>query len=130
MGRQAKAAPHPNRGGQGRPREPDARARGRTPPEGSGHSLAGASGFLPLAGASGPLLAVSCSSAIRIVLRTAAVLTAGGSAWAKTVVLTPGLHRLRVTQQREWSDFPARPEGPSLSLRFSAEPNAEEWSLR
>src|SRR5262245_14789278 len=57
-------------------------------------------------------------------------LTLPGTVLAKPVVLTPRLHHLRVTEQREWSDFPARPDGPSLSLRFMAERNEGEGSLR
>jgi hypothetical protein len=40
------------------------------------------------------------------------------------------MHHLRVTKDREWSDCPEQPEGPSLSVRFQAEPNASEWTLR
>src|SRR5262249_26326267 len=48
----------------------------------------------------------------------------------KDQVLTPRLHHLRAGGEREWSDFPAQPEGPSLSLRFQAKANVDEWSLR
>src|SRR5881394_2849156 len=49
---------------------------------------------------------------------------------AKEIVLTPRLHHLRAAGEREWSDFPARAEGPSLALRFQAERNDSEWALR
>jgi hypothetical protein len=62
---------------------------------------------------------------------TATMLLVGATpAQAKTIELTPRLHHLRVTAQREWSDFPARLEGARLSLRFRAEGNDDEWSLR
>jgi hypothetical protein len=40
------------------------------------------------------------------------------------------LHHLRVTKEREWSDFPQQPEGPNLLVRFQAEPNTGECTLR
>jgi hypothetical protein len=40
------------------------------------------------------------------------------------------LHHLRAAGEREWSDFPAQPEGPHLHLRFQAERNAAEATLR
>jgi len=52
------------------------------------------------------------------------------AARAGTTVLTPRLHHLRVSEQREWSDFPATPEGRSLSLRFQATRNEAECALR
>lgn len=45
-------------------------------------------------------------------------------------VLDARLHHLRLGPQREWSDFPERPEGPDLVLRFRAEANAAEQTLR
>jgi hypothetical protein len=58
------------------------------------------------------------------------VLGTAGPAPAKPLVIDPGLHHLRAGEPREWSDFPARPEGPNLSLRFPCEGNSAEWSLR
>jgi hypothetical protein len=58
------------------------------------------------------------------------LLASAGPAPAKTITLTDRLHHLRVCEQREWSDFPARAEGPSLSLSFRGERNDGEWSLR
>src|SRR5437868_2850352 len=52
------------------------------------------------------------------------------SARAKSIVLTDRLHHLRVTEAREWSDFPVKPEGPRLALSFQATGNDAEWSLR
>jgi hypothetical protein len=49
---------------------------------------------------------------------------------AKEIVLTPGLHQLRLGAVREWSDFPERAEGPGLSLRFQAQRNETEATLR
>ena len=40
------------------------------------------------------------------------------------------LHHLRQGEQREWSDFPVQAEGPSLDIRFRAEANAAEQTLR
>jgi hypothetical protein len=49
---------------------------------------------------------------------------------AKAVVLDAGLHHLRAGDRREWAEFPARAEGPSLTVRFRAGPNDGEWALR
>ncbi|HEX5272826.1 MAG TPA: hypothetical protein VFW33_20150, partial [Gemmataceae bacterium] len=49
---------------------------------------------------------------------------------AKGIVLDPRLHHLRAGDEREWSDFPAKAEGPRLALRFKSAPNAAEWALR
>jgi hypothetical protein len=65
-----------------------------------------------------------------LLLLPLAVLASAGPASAKTTTLTDRLHHLRVTEQREWSDFPVKPEGPSLSLTFRAESNVGEWTLR
>jgi len=51
-------------------------------------------------------------------------------ATAAPLVLTPRLHHLRAAGEREWSDFPQKPEGPSLTLRFRARANDREWALR
>ena len=42
---------------------------------------------------------------------------------AKPTVLTPRLHHLRIAGPREWSDFPEKPEAPSLVLRFAGQRN-------
>jgi hypothetical protein len=52
----------------------------------------------------------------------------GAGPAARTTVLDPRLHHLRAEGEREWSDFPPQPEGPSLSLRFQAERNGAEWA--
>ena len=49
---------------------------------------------------------------------------------AKERVLDPQMHHLRVGAKREWTDFPVRAEGPSLTVRFNAESNPREWTLR
>jgi hypothetical protein len=49
---------------------------------------------------------------------------------AKERVLDAKLHHLRVGAEREWSDFPAQAEGPSLTVHLQAEANAGEWTLR
>src|SRR6516162_3491197 len=52
------------------------------------------------------------------------------AASAKEQVLDARLHHLRQGEQREWSDFPEKAEGPSLLVRFQAEANATEQTLR
>jgi hypothetical protein len=59
-----------------------------------------------------------------------AILLGTCPAWAKSIVLDARLHHLRVEGRREWSDFPATPEAPGLSLRFQARRNDTEWTLR
>ena len=49
---------------------------------------------------------------------------------AKEIVLTHDLHHLRFGPVREWSDFPEKAEGASLSLKFQAEKNAYPESAR
>jgi hypothetical protein len=63
-------------------------------------------------------------------LLVAALLLAGPAAPAGETVLDAKLHHLRAGDEREWSDFPAQAEGPSLSLRFKAERNDAEQTLR
>src|SRR5262245_5665198 len=53
-----------------------------------------------------------------------------GAAAAAERVLDGQLHHLRAGPEREWTDFPVKAEAASLVLRFQAEPNAGEWSLR
>jgi hypothetical protein len=53
-----------------------------------------------------------------------------GTAQAKERILDAQMHHLRIGDKREWSEFPPQPEGPSLAVRFPAERNASEWSLR
>src|SRR5437660_8257839 len=54
----------------------------------------------------------------------------GASLAAAERTLDAKLHHLRVGAEREWSDFPLKPEGPSLTVRFPGERNADEWTLR
>ena len=44
-------------------------------------------------------------------------------------VLDGALHHLRIEGPREWSEFPEHPEAEKLDVRFSSEPNSEEWTL-
>jgi hypothetical protein len=53
-----------------------------------------------------------------------------GPARAGTTVLDSRLHHLRAGEEREWSDFPAKAEGPSLTVRFQSERNPGEWAIR
>src|SRR5947209_3187084 len=53
-----------------------------------------------------------------------------GTAQAKERILDAQMHHLRIGDKREWSEFRPQPEGPSLAVRFPAERNASEWSLR
>jgi hypothetical protein len=59
-----------------------------------------------------------------------ALLACAGLAAAKPITVTDRLHHVRATEQREWSDFPAKPEGPNLSLSFRSDRNEGEWTLR
>jgi hypothetical protein len=45
-------------------------------------------------------------------------------------MLTDRLHHLRAAGEREWRDFPPKPEGPRLVLPFRARRNRAEWALR
>jgi len=44
--------------------------------------------------------------------------------------LDPKLHHLRSGSVREWADFPADAQGPTLNIRFQSRPNAAEYALR
>lgn len=43
--------------------------------------------------------------------------------------LDKGFHHLRIDGPREWSSFPEKAEAAQWDLRFSSQPNAEEWTL-
>jgi len=45
-------------------------------------------------------------------------------------ILDARYHHLRLGPQREWSDFPEQAEGPTLEVRFRAEANTGEQTLR
>lgn len=45
-------------------------------------------------------------------------------------ILDTQMHHLRIGGEREWADFPKEPEGPNLVLRFRADRNAAERTLR
>jgi hypothetical protein len=45
-------------------------------------------------------------------------------------ILDAKLHHLRVGNPREWNDFPEQAEAPSLTVRFQAEANSTEQTLR
>jgi hypothetical protein len=49
---------------------------------------------------------------------------------AAPTVLESRRHHLRAGIVREWSDFPAEPDGPRLTMKFRAKPNAGEQTLR
>src|SRR5438128_2679709 len=65
-----------------------------------------------------------------LLLPVLAMLIDIGAARAKERVLDAQMHHLRVGGEREWSEFPPQPEGPSLVVRFPADRNATEWALR
>lgn len=67
---------------------------------------------------------------VAIVLLGIGILCTARPLAAKEVVLDAQLHHLRIGPQREWSEFPEQAEGPSLTLRFNAEANAGEQTLR
>jgi hypothetical protein len=67
---------------------------------------------------------------MRSVLALIIVLGSAVSALAGERVLDARLLHLRVGDVREWSDFPEKAEAPSLLLRFRAEANASEQTLR
>src|SRR6516164_6847736 len=52
------------------------------------------------------------------------------SAAAEPRVLDAKLHHLRAGPQREWADFPEKPEAASLTVRFQSKTNDGEWALR
>lgn len=60
------------------------------------------------------------------------IATCGGSAPAVAAerILDAKLHHLRVGNPREWNEFPEQAEAPSLTVRFQAEVNAAEQTLR
>jgi hypothetical protein len=62
-------------------------------------------------------------------LLVAACASAGTTA-ANERSLDARLHHLRNGAKPEWSEFSRQAEGPSLVLRFQAQRNATEWSLR
>jgi hypothetical protein len=45
-------------------------------------------------------------------------------------VIDSRLHHLRQGDQREWAEFPEKAEGPNLTVRFEAQVNAAEQTLR
>src|SRR5438094_173866 len=51
-------------------------------------------------------------------------------ATASERILDAALHHLRAGPEREWADFPQQAEAPSLVVRFQAERNAAECTLR
>ncbi|MBY0524829.1 MAG: CehA/McbA family metallohydrolase [Gemmataceae bacterium] len=66
----------------------------------------------------------------RCLLVVVVLLTSFSATAAKEHVLDGRLHHLRNGKQREWRDFPEKPEGPSLVVRFQADANAAEQTLR
>jgi hypothetical protein len=66
----------------------------------------------------------------RLLIGMTALLLSAVGAHAGERVLDGRLHHLRQGAEREWSDFPEQAEGTSLELRFTAEANASEQTLR
>jgi hypothetical protein len=61
---------------------------------------------------------------------SAVALLAPAPAAGGPLVVDARLHHLRAGGQREWSDFPAEAEGASLTVKFRAQANAGEQTLR
>ena len=59
-----------------------------------------------------------------------AALALSGAALAEAVPLDGAMHHLRSGTAREWADFPAEAEGPSLTVRFRSTANTAERALR
>jgi hypothetical protein len=66
---------------------------------------------------------------IRYLLLAVSLLLGASTVQGKERILDGRLHHLRHGPQREWSDFPAEAEGPSLEVRFPAEVNRTEHTL-
>ncbi len=45
-------------------------------------------------------------------------------------VIDAALHHLRIAGEREWTEFPERPEAARLVVKFEARANSAEWTLR
>jgi len=58
------------------------------------------------------------------------VLCPAYSACATERVLDAALHHLRAGEEREWSDFPLKAEGPRLIVHFQGQQNNSECTLR
>src|SRR4051794_23769722 len=58
------------------------------------------------------------------------VLLFSSLATAVPVVGDDRLHQLRAGDEREWADFPAKAEGPRLTVTFKAARNPAEQTLR
>src|SRR5262245_39370685 len=58
------------------------------------------------------------------------LLTSFGADAAPPVVIEPRLVHLRNDEPREWSSFPAVAEATKLEVRFAAEKNSGEWTLK
>src|SRR5262249_27897841 len=82
------------------------------------------------AGVSSPLARDTPMTPRSLLLSVAAALAFAAPLPAKPTVIDANLHHLRAGAEREWTDFPAKAEGPSLALTFRAERNAAEWTLR
>lgn len=66
----------------------------------------------------------------RLVLVSVIVAGINQFASAESMVVTAGMHHLRVGVEREWFDFPATPEGKDLNLQFEASSNEGPSTLR
>lgn len=67
---------------------------------------------------------------MRHLLLIVSVLLTVSSLQAAERILDARLHHLRQGDKREWAEFPEKAEGPNLTLRFQAEANTAEQTLR
>jgi hypothetical protein len=67
---------------------------------------------------------------ICIALVSAILVALPSAAAAKELIVDARLHHLRLGQTPEWSDFPAKPEGESLRITFTATANESPQTLR
>ena len=58
------------------------------------------------------------------------VLIVSYPARSEQIVVSPRMHHLRVTDEREWADFPAMAEASELRLSFNAKANSRPATLR
>ncbi|HLT72321.1 MAG TPA: CehA/McbA family metallohydrolase [Cyclobacteriaceae bacterium] len=65
----------------------------------------------------------------RKLLCSALVLFAMGHCFGQKKVLDNGMHHLRNTEPREWSEFSLKAEGPHYTIRFPAKANPTDMSL-
>src|SRR6184192_3770540 len=71
---------------------------------------------------------IRCQSMLRV-SHLIFLLAIGSTALAHAEILDAKMHHLRHGDQREWDDFPAKPESDRLRLTFNASPNLTERTL-